>query len=173
MTSQGPLSPSEYAPYYERYIGLVPPRPILEVLKTQIGGTLDLLRALPEAKGDHRYARGKWSVKEVVGHLADSERVFGYRALRIARNDPTPLPGFEQDDYVRDGGFGARTLLDLAGEFETVRRATVSLFESLNEEALDRRGTASGNPVSARALAYIIAGHERHHRNVLEERYLS
>ena len=165
--------PSEYNAYYGRYISLVPDGPIVDRLREQIGETLGVLRALPESRGEHRYAPGKWSIKEIVGHVADAERVFGYRTLRIARGDETPLPGFEQDDYVRNGGFGARTLRHLLDELETVRRGTVLLLEGLDESAMTRRGTASGFPVSVRALAYITAGHERHHLNVLRERYLA
>jgi hypothetical protein len=165
--------PSEYGAYYGRYISLVPEGPIVDRLREQIAVTVGVLRDLPEARGEHRYAPGKWSIKEIVGHLTDSERVFGYRALRIGRGDETPLPGFEQDDYVRNGGFGTRTLRSLLDEFETVRRGTVLLLEGLDETAMTRRGTASGFPVSVRALAYIVAGHELHHLNVLRERYLA
>jgi hypothetical protein len=165
--------PSEYGAYYGRYISLVPDGPIVERLRDQIAETLALLRSLPEARGDHRYAPGKWSIKEMVGHIADSERVFSYRALRIGRGDETPLPGFEQNDYVNAGGFGARTLRHLVDELETVRRGTVLLLEGFDDAAMVRRGTASGFPVSVRALAYILAGHELHHRNVLKERYLT
>ncbi len=165
--------PSEYAPYYGRYIEQVPERPIVDVLRTQVRGTLDLLRSLPEAKGDHRYAPGKWTIKQVVGHVVDAERVFGYRALRFGRGDPTPLPGFEQDDYARDGGFDARTLRHLTDELEAVRRATVHLYEGFSEEDSLRKGIASSNPVSVRALAYIIAGHEIHHVKILKEKYLA
>ena len=165
--------PSEYGAYYGRYISLVPEGPIVDTLRDQITETLALLRSLPEERGEHRYAPGKWSIKEMVGHVADAERVFSYRALRIGRGDETPLPGFEQDDYVTRGGFGARTLRHLVDELETVRCGTVLLLEGFDEAAMVRRGTASGFPVSVRALAYITAGHELHHRNVLRERYLT
>lgn len=165
--------PSEYAPYYERYIGLVPAEPIVGLLESQGRDTVAFLRTIPEAKGNDRYAPGKWSINEVVGHLTDAERVFSYRALRFARNDASALAGFEQDDYVRDGGFESRTLRHLTDEFEAVRRATVLLFESIDEKASLRKGTASGNPVSVRAIAHIIAGHERHHAAILNERYLA
>jgi hypothetical protein len=165
--------PSEYAPYYGRYIDQIPDGPIVDLLRTQVRGTLDLLRSLPESKGDHRYAPGKWSIKQVVGHIIDGERVFSYRALRFGRGDSTELPGFEQDDYARDGGFDARTLRHLIDELESVRRGTVLLFEGFGEEAWLRKGIASSNPVSVRALAYIIAGHEHHHVKVLREKYLA
>lgn len=165
--------PSEYGAYYGRYISLVPEGSIVDTLRGQIAETLGLLRALPESRGDHRYAPGKWSIKEIIGHVADAERVFAYRALRIGRGDETPLPGFEQDDYVRTGGFGARPLRHLLDELEAVRRGTVLLLEGFDEAAMTRRGTASGMPVSVRALAYIAAGHELHHRKVLRGRYLA
>lgn len=165
--------PSEYAPYYGRYIEQVPGGPIVDVLRTQVRGTLDLLRSVPEAKGDYRYAPGKWSIKQVVGHVVDGERVFAYRALRFGRGDATELPGFEQDDYARDGGFDTRTLRHLTDELEAVRRATLLLLEGFDEAALLRKGIASSNPVSVRALAYIIAGHEMHHVKILREKYLA
>jgi uncharacterized damage-inducible protein DinB len=153
-------------------VKLVPDGPIVETLRSQIAETTGLLRALPEAKGDHRYEPGKWSVKEVVGHLIDGERVFSYRALRFARQDETPLPGFEQDLFVSAASFDRRTLGSLLEEFGAVREATVHLFRHLDEEALSRSGIASENRMSVRALAWVIAGHERHHRGVLQERYL-
>ena len=165
--------PSEYNAYYGRYISLVPDGSIVERLRDQIQETLGILRSLPEARGDHRYAAGKWSIKEMIGHVVDAERVFTYRALRIGRGDETPLPGFEQDDYVKNGRFEARTLRHLVDELETVRKGTVLLLEGLDDDAMMRMGTASGFPVSVRALAYITAGHELHHRNVLKERYLT
>ena len=163
---------AEYAPYFGRYIDQVPDGAILDVLASGLRETVALLRSIPEERGDHRYAPDKWSVKEVVGHVIDAERVFAYRALRFARNDATPLPGFEQDDYIPAGRFGARTLRDLADELEAVRQSTLHLFRHLDEPALLRHGVASENPVSVRALAYIIAGHEAHHRKVLREGYL-
>jgi uncharacterized protein YijF (DUF1287 family) len=163
---------SEYAAYYERYIALVPPGDVVAVLKQQIEETLQVLRAMPEAKGDFRYAPDKWSVKEVVGHLIDSERIFGCRALRFARKDATPLPGFEQDDYVRNGDFVTCRLQELAAEFGLVRQATVAMLQHLGPAAWDRRGVANKAEVTVRALAYIMAGHERHHLEILRTRYL-
>ena len=165
-------APDEYAPYYGRYIALVPDGPIVETLRSQIAETTAVLGALPEAKGEHRYEPGKWSVKEVLGHVIDGERVFSYRALRFARADETPLPGIEQNDYVPAGRFERRTLRNLLDEFRTVREATVHLYSHLDEEALSRAGIASENRMSVRALAWVIAGHERHHLKVLRERYL-
>ena len=163
---------SEFLPYYERYIALVPDGDVVSTLSTQLSETLTLLRGLPSSVATYRYAPGKWSVNEVIGHLIDSERIFAGRALRFARNDATPLPGFEQDDYVRNSTFDSYALSDLASEFEVVRQSTVFLFRHMNEEAWTRRGVASDAEVSVRALAYIIAGHELHHRDVLLKRYL-
>lgn len=175
MTKQVFVRPdtSEYAPYYDRYVSLVPEGDILRLLTEQLQSTLSLLEKVSESEADYAYAPGKWTIKEVLGHIIDGERVFAYRALRIARGDQTPLAGFEQDDYVRNGSFGKRTLAGMLEEFECVRRSTIHLLGSFNSEAWSRRGTASDNEVSVLALAYIIAGHERHHANVLREKYLS
>ena len=164
--------PTEYAPYYEKYIALVPEGDIVATLSRQLDDTLSFLRGLTEAQGNSRYAPGKWSIKELVGHIIDGERIFAHRALRFARNDQTPLPGFEQDDYVRAGNFDNRQLSDLTDEFEQVRRATLSLLRSFDDEAWLRRGAANDTEVSVRALAYILAGHETHHKQILRERYL-
>jgi uncharacterized damage-inducible protein DinB len=162
----------EYVPYYDRYISLVPDGDIVEILRTQIAETLSLLRSIPEERASHRYAPGKWSIKEVVGHVSDAERIFAYRALRIARADATPLPGFDENAYVPAGNFESRTLASMANELEAVRRASIAFFETLDVDAAARRGTANNAEVSARALAYIVAGHERHHVNILKDRYL-
>ena len=163
----------EYAAYYEKYISLVPGNDVLGALDSQRVQTMQLLAGRSEREGNFRYAAEKWTVKEVLGHLADSERIFAYRALRIARGDGTPMEGFEQDDYVRSGGFNERPLSSLAEEFAQVRSASLALFRSFGKDAWLRRGTANKNEVSARALAYITAGHELHHRLILEERYFS
>ncbi|HXG91154.1 MAG TPA: DinB family protein [Blastocatellia bacterium] len=174
MSSALALRPSsaEYAPYYVRYISLVPEGDIIQTLSQQLEDTLSLLSSIPESKAGYRYAPDKWSIKEVIGHIIDAERVFAYRALRFARNDKTPLASFEQDDYVRTGGFDERKLADLAEEFEHVRRGNIRLFSSFSNEALSRTGIASEKEVSVRALLYIIAGHERHHIEILKSRYL-
>lgn len=163
----------EYVPYYGTYIAKVPDGDVHALLASHLAETLALIRSLPESRGSHRYAPDKWSIKEVIGHVTDAERIFSYRALRIGRGDQTPLPGFEQDDYVPQGHFDARTMGDLADELTAVRQATIQLFAHFNGPELERRGTASGNPISVRALAYIIAGHERHHVGILKTRYLS
>ena len=162
----------EYAPYYERYIGLVPAGDIIETLRGQMTDTLDMLSGLTDEQANHRYSPEKWSIKEVVGHIIDSERVFAYRALRFARNDKTPLAGFEQDDYVVNGNFDDRQLSDLAKEYEHVRAASIDLLGQLSAEAWERRGTANDSEASVRAIAWIIGGHELHHKDVIRKRYL-
>ncbi len=162
---------SEHSPYFARYISLVSDADILTVLETQWKETAALLRGLSEQDGGFRYAPDKWTVREALGHMNDTERIFAYRALRIARADKTPLAGFEQDDYVLAGGFEKRTLADLREEFDAIRKSTLFLFRGLEEVAWTRQGTASDNTLSVRALAYMIAGHELHHRRILLEKY--
>lgn len=161
----------EYAPYYEKYVSLISNDDIVGTLEAQRVQMAQLLAARSEREGNFRYAPDKWSVKEIIGHICDAERVFAYRLLRIARGDTTPLASFEQDDYIAPGAFNERTLMDLAAELAAVRVATLALVQSLPSDAWMRRGTASNNSVSARALAYIIAGHELHHKKILEEKY--
>jgi len=163
--------PGEYNPYYDRYISLVPGTDILGTLDTQRRQTLLLLSGRDEEDGNFRYSPEKWSAKEVLGHVCDTERIFAYRALRIARGDQTALEGFEQDDYVRNGSFARMPLEEIVEDYIAVRRATLTLFRNLEEPAWVRRGVANKNEVSVRALAYTIAGHEVHHRRILEERY--
>ncbi len=164
--------PEEYAAYYDRYISLVRDPDILTALDEQRRETLLWLSGRPEADGQIRYAPGKWSVKEVLGHVNDTERIMSYRALRIARGDATPMEGFEQDDYVRNGPFAKCTMAALIEDYIAVRRATISLLRNLDNAAWSRRGIASNNEVTVRSLAYIIAGHELHHRSVIQEKYL-
>ncbi len=163
----------EFPPYYQGYVDAAPPGDVVATLEDQRAETVALLRGLTEAQGAHRYASGKWSVKEVVGHLSDAERVFAHRALRFARNDPATLPGFDENAWVPAGGFDRRTTGELADEWEAVRRATLALFRSLDDAAAARRGVANKNPVSVRALAWICLGHTAHHLRILRERYLS
>jgi len=162
---------SEHSPYFGRYISLISDPDILSTLQKQWRETTAWLRGLSEKDGDFRYAPDKWSAKEMLGHVNDTERIFAYRALRIARADTTPLAGFEQDDYVRAGGFEKRTLADLGEEFDAIRKTTMFLFRGLEDDAWTRQGTASDNLLSVRALAYMIAGHELHHRRILLEKY--
>jgi uncharacterized damage-inducible protein DinB len=164
---------SEYAPYYGKYISLVSSGDITRSLETQLNDTLALLAGIDEATAVYRYAEGKWSIKELVGHIIDAERIFAYRALWFARNDKTPLPGFEQDDFMRFASFEQYPLTELAEEFKTVRQSTIQLFKHISPEAWDRAGVASDNPMSVRAVAWAIAGHELHHREILRSRYLN
>jgi DinB family protein len=161
---------TEFAPYYGKYISRVKSENIVKTLEEQ--QTPAAFGALTEAQSAFRYAPDKWSIRQMLGHVIDAERIFSYRALRIARGDKTPIEGFEQDDYVTNGPFEHCTLAQLLDEFATVRRATALLFRSFDAQAWARRGTASNNEVSVRALAYIIAGHELHHIEVLREKYL-
>lgn len=162
---------TEYAPYYGQYVGKVPDGDLLEILARERRETVALLRGLSDAQALRRYQPGKWSVKEVIGHVCDSERVFSYRAMRIARGDTTPLASFDQDAYVPAGGFDARPTAELAAEYDAIRGATLTLLHSFDAAALARRGTASGKAVSVRGLAWIIAGHARHHWDIVKERY--
>ncbi|MDB5015406.1 MAG: damage-inducible protein DinB [Mucilaginibacter sp.] len=169
MTSR-PL-PHEYSAYAARYVDLVGDGPILEILEQQQKNTYDIFTGIDINKADYAYAEGKWTIKQVLGHMADTERVFAYRALVFSR-EAIELPGFEQDVYMEKATFNIRPLEDIANEFKTIRESSIYLFKSMNEEQLTQKGIASGNPVSVRALAYMIAGHEMHHIKILKERYL-
>lgn len=164
---------SEYAPYYGQYISLVKGGDVLRALEEQRPITTSLFERLTDQQAEFRYAPGKWTIKEVLGHVIDTERIMSYRALRIARDDQKPLAGFEQDDYVRAAEFGRRELAGLVEEFNAVRRASLLLFRNLGPEAWTRRGIANEKEVTVRALAYVIAGHELHHRKILQEKYLT
>lgn len=163
----------EYAPYYDRYISRVPPGDILTILEEQMENTMGFCADIDEEKAGYRYGEGKWSLKEVVGHIVDTERILAYRAFRFARKDETPLPGFEQDDYVKHSNYRERTLQNILKEFRAVRNSTIALFGNFDDAVWTYQGVASGFNISVRALAYILAGHELHHRKILEERYLS
>ena len=164
--------PDEYYEYYGRYIDQVPEGDVCSILADQLQITLDVLDSVPGDREDFAYAPDKWSFKEVIGHVTDAERVFAYRALSFARRDPGPLPSMEENEWARVSNAAQRTLAELADEFAAVRRATIALFNGFDDEMLRLRGTASGYEFSVRAIAYIIAGHELHHRGVLEQRYL-
>lgn len=161
----------EYAEYYAKYIAMVPGTDVVGILESQRLHMLQLFAGRSERDGNFRYAPGKWTIKEVLGHVTDAERIFAYRALRIARMDQTPLASFEQDDYVKNGAFAARKLADLVEEFGAVRSASVALFRSFDDQAWSRRGVANQKEVTVRALGFITAGHQIHHRVVLEEQY--
>jgi uncharacterized damage-inducible protein DinB len=162
----------EYAPYFAQYLAKLPSGELLEILEAQWEELGCLLEELDDEAADHRYAEGKWSVKEVLGHILDAERIFAYRLLRIARGDSTPLAGFDENAYVAAANFGARPLESILEEYDLVRGHTLSLLRSLDLACLARMGTSNGKPVSARALAWLIAGHEHHHMGVLKEKYL-
>lgn len=164
---------AEYLPYANTYVQRVPEgQDALEQLRSQPAELKALLANLTDEQALFRYAPGKWSIKESLVHIIDTERIFAYRALRIGRGDSTPLPGFEQDNYVPNSGADARLLADILHEYDTVRAATLSLFDTFTAETYDRIGVASGGPLSIRALAHIIPGHEAHHISLFRERYL-
>lgn len=162
----------EFFEYYGKYIALVAAGDIVTTLAAQIIETVDFLREVPAERTTVGYAPGKWSIRDVVGHVSDAERIFAYRALRIGRGDATPLASFDENAYVPTAGANARSMDALLTELLAVREATLELLAGLPAEAWDRRGTASGKTVSVRALAWIIAGHELHHRAIVGERYL-
>ena len=161
---------TDYAPFYDTYVSKVPETDVLPVLRSEHASTLAFLRGVPVEDETRLHAPYTWTFRQVVGHLIDAERIFAYRALRFARGDTTPLPAFEEQAYVVSGDFNRRPLADWAAEFEAVRQSTRFLFEHLTPEAWERRGVASVGEVSVRGLAYIIAGHERHHVGILRKR---
>jgi hypothetical protein len=164
---------SEFAPYAKIYVDLVTTPDVLGALSAQIDSTLALLEPIEDRfAATHTYAPGKWTIKEVAGHVIDTERIFGYRALCIARNDQASLPGFEQNDYVRFSGSNQRPWRDLLDEFRIVRQSSIALFRGLPNDAWSRRGTANQTSLTVRGLAYLIAGHELHHVGILRDRYL-
>jgi len=172
MKNAGRPQTGEYASDYQRYIDLATEDDVVAALDAQSHETATLLGSISEQQASHRYEPDKWSIKQLVGHIADSERIFAYRALRIARGDTTPLPGFEQEPYVANAGSDDRPVSELVEELAAVRRANVMMLRALPAEAWSRVGTASDNPISVRALVFIILGHERHHLRILRERYL-
>jgi hypothetical protein len=161
----------EYGPYYGRYISRVPRGDFLALLRSQADEVVSAFSGLTDAQANYAYAPGKWTVTEMLGHMADAERVFQYRALSIGRGDPAPLPGFEQDDWMATAGFGNRALADVLAEWRAVRAATIALAAGLPEEAVLRRGVASGLPVTVRALLHLAPGHTAYHLEVLRDRY--
>lgn len=164
-------STDEYSPGHAGYVALVPEDDVLSVLEQQSSEMQKWLAALDETKAAHRYASDKWSVKEVIGHIIDAEEIIGYRALAVARGEQGPLPGFDENAYVANAGFDAWNLGDLAERYALVRRAHIVMFKNLPAEAWERRGIANNNSISVRGMAFVIAGHNRHHLKVLHERY--
>lgn len=164
--------PTEYSSFHAGYVGMIAEdESILTVLRTAGDELVYALQGIPETKGSYRYAEGKWTIRTLIGHIIDAERIFTYRALRVARGDATPLPGFEENDYAITAESDQRSVADLAAEMAAVRESTLRFFESLPADAWTRRGTVNNGTVSARALAYIAAGHAQHHLKVLRERY--
>jgi hypothetical protein len=172
MKNAGRPQAGEYNSYYQRYIDLATEDDVVAGLDAQSHETATLLGTISEQQASHRYEPDKWSIKQLVGHIGDSERIFAYRALCIARGDTTPLPGFEQEPYVANAASDDRPIAELAEELAAVRKANVMMMRAFSSEAWSRTGTASDNPVSVRALAFIMLGHERHHLRVLRERYV-
>ena len=159
--------------FYRRYVEHVKDYDLFEAFNISSKATIDLVKSLPEEKGEHRYAPGKWSVKELLCHLIDTERIMSYRALRFARNDKTPLHGFEENDYALEANAGARSLTSIADEMFRLRLSTIDLFASFTEDMLTRTGLANNVKFSVLTVGYIISGHESHHRSILRERYLT
>ncbi|MGV9005037.1 DinB family protein [Flavobacterium sp.] len=168
------LKPNEYAPYFLNYINQVSEEySMKEELEISVHRLIKFVQNIPLDKFDYRYAEGKWTIKDILQHIIDTERIFVYRALRIARNDRTELPGFDENNYATEANGSSRSIQSLLTEFTTVREATLSLFKSLSTQELLRIGTASNNPVSVRAIGFMIIGHQNHHQKIFEERYLS
>ena len=170
MPQTGRPQAGEHAPYFERYISLIEGDDPVQALEAQVAA-FQALAGLPEDQAGHRYAEGKWSVREVLGHVIDTERVFGYRAMRIARGDQTPLPGFDENSFAEAAGHDACPLSELVDELVLLRRSHVLLFRHLPSEAWTRLGVSNANPTSSRALAFMMAGHVAHHLNILRDRY--
>jgi hypothetical protein len=169
----GKPAPTEYGAHFGRYINLIEDPDVIRVLESQLVTTRVLLESISEETSLMRYEPGKWSIRELVGHIADCERVFAYRALRFARNDKTELPGFDQDTFAANAGFHSLPMQEIRQEYESVRQSTLFLFKHLQPEAWTRRGVANQNESTVRALAFTIAGHELHHTGILKSRYLS
>lgn len=163
----------EYAEYYEKYVSLVPETDILQVLREQMEGVRELIASIPGEQETFRYAPEKWSIRELLGHINDGERIFGFRAYTFTHRDAGPMPGFDENDYVQDSNFDQMLLQDLLAQFIALRQANVLFLEQVSETAWARSGVASNNPVTVRALVWIMAGHVRHHLNILQERYLA
>jgi uncharacterized damage-inducible protein DinB len=162
----------DYGEYYQRYVNLVPEDELLQAFSNQAPVVLQFLNDIPADKRDYAYAPGKWTLKQMLQHLTDTERIFAYRALRFARKDITPLPGFEQDDYVQVADVSQRRWEDMIEEYQTVHAASEQLFRSFTAEELDRKGIASNMPLTVLSIGFIIVGHGLHHKRITEERYL-
>lgn len=163
---------TEYAEYYHKYIQAVPNEDISDILEDQLNTAVGLFSNITEEKSQYRYEPGKWSIREVLGHIIDAERVFAYRALRFSRGDQKPLQGFDENEYINNSNYDKTNLTLLIEEFSNIRKSTIALFKSLNNEMWLKKGNASGHDVTVRGLAYIIAGHTEHHLEIIKERYL-
>jgi uncharacterized damage-inducible protein DinB len=168
--SQLPIT--EYAEYYFQYINLLGEVTLVEELEISLHEFIRFVQNIPMDKFDYRYADGKWTIKEIIQHVIDTERIFAYRALRISRNDTTPLPGFNENEYIDNTDANQRGIQDLLTEFSAVRHSNIYLFKSFSNEQLERMGIASNVGVSVRAIGFILIGHQKHHQKVFEERYL-
>ncbi|MDX1641179.1 MAG: DinB family protein [Balneolaceae bacterium] len=166
------IEKNEYGEFYERYVKLSNHTPLDDLFKSNAREMKDLMNGLSEEDALYRYEEDKWTLKQVFGHMIDTERIFNYRALCVARGEPNPLPGFDQEIYVNGADFNAVPLPDLREQYNTTRQATISLYSSFTDEELLRRGTISGHSFTVRATGYVIAGHELHHLNIINERYL-
>lgn len=164
---------NEYDPYYETYVSLVGDGDIVDTLERQAAEVREFFAAIPEEKGPYAYAEGKWSIKELLGHIIDGERMFMYRIFRISRADKTPIEGFEQDGYIENARSNSRRFADLLEEFAALRRANIIAYRHFSDEDWGRTGTANELEITPRALAYIMAGHVTHHLNILKDRYLT
>ena len=162
----------DYGEYYQKYVDLVKGDDIFRILVEQNMDSQNVLNSFSESKGNYKYAEGKWTVKEVIGHMMDVERIFAYRALCIARGETNPLPGMDQDMYVSNGSFNKRQLFDLNYEYRLLRESNILLFGGFDKSVLQNKGTASGYVVTVLALMFMTVGHEKHHLNVLMERYI-
>ncbi|MBP6550466.1 MAG: DinB family protein [Flavobacterium sp.] len=166
------LPVNEYSQFNATYINALENVELLEELEISLHDFIRFVREIPMDKFDYRYAEGKWTIKDIIQHIIDAERIFAYRALRISRNDPTPLPGFEENDYVENTDANSRSIQELLTELSAVRHSNLLLFKSFSNEQLTRMGTASNHPISVRALGFLIIGHQKHHQKVFQERYL-
>lgn len=163
---------TDYAEYYQKYIDLIEGDDIIHILVSLNNEASDVFNSFPQSKGNFSYAEGKWTVKEVAGHMMDTDRIFAYRALAIARGEKQPLPSFNQDEYVKNGKFGDRELSDLTYEYRLVRESNLLMFKGFDQSVYSNRGIAAGNEVTVLALMWMIAGHQKHHLNILKEKYL-
>jgi uncharacterized damage-inducible protein DinB len=163
---------NEYSSSYKGYVELVSGKDIMKTLEEQFDEVEQFFNSIPQDKAGFRYNEGKWSIREILGHMSDTERIFAYRALRISRKDRTALPGFDENEYVRYSNFDKQTMSDLLEHFLFIRKSTIAMFKTMDEEMTKLSGTVNNNQVSVRAIAHIIAGHAQHHINIIKERYL-